>query len=428
MRHENDRGTEIYEVIAPVEIDGEYLGSVKVALSMQDTYTAIYKNITLIAITGLISFLILAAILVIISRGIVKNINNTRDSLNTLAIGDFTGKVGDKFLKQKDEFGEMAFAIKNLQESMKRTIENIANSSREVTGSSEDLFRSSEESTLAAEEIGRTVHEMAEGATTQALDTEKGASSINILGDLIEDNDIYINDLMDISHKVDLLKDEGLDTIEMLIDGTNMTVNSIEDINDLIVNTNTSAEKIEDASKMIKSISEQTNLLALNATIEAARAGEAGKGFAVVADEIRHLAETSNEFAEEISHIIETLISNTNDTVSNIKKVEETTDEQSRNVSITSDKFEDISSSIERMIEALNKVNSSSSKMNRRRIEIIEIIDNLSAISQENAAATEQASASVEEQMASILEIKNASNLLKSLAENMEDDISELKY
>ncbi|MBP7460992.1 MAG: hypothetical protein KBA26_06855 [Candidatus Delongbacteria bacterium] len=57
-------------------------------------------------------------------------------------------------------------------------------------------------------------------------------------------------------------------------------------------------------------ITEKTNLLALNAAIEAARAGEHGRGFAVVADEVRMLSDRSNQAADKIHRLINTVESN----------------------------------------------------------------------------------------------------------------------
>lgn len=421
-------GMKIYEIFSPIEIDGKYESSIKVAFDMTDTYKAIKNNIIIISVLGVISFLILSALLIYLSRGILKNLENTKHSLDTLASGDFTQTVPEEFLNQKDEFGGMAKAIKNLQDSMRLTIRNISESSNSVTSASESVFVASKESAIVSEEISRTVEEIANGASTQADDTEKGSVNITELGDLIDGNQENIVNLMDISNQVNLLKDEGLETIEELLKGTEANKISVRNINNLIMNTNSSAEKIESASQMIKNISEQTNLLALNAAIEAARAGDAGRGFAVVADEIRKLAEMSNKFTEEIATIIGELIEKTNDTVENIKQVEQSTEKQAENVNITNDKFLDISKSIENMLNALEDVSHSSNIMNDKKEQIIGVIENLSAISEENAAATEEASASVEEQVAAVAEIEQASTTLKQLADEMRQNISKLKY
>ncbi len=73
-------------------------------------------------------------------------------------------------------------------------------------------------------------------------------------------------------------------------------------------------------------------------------------------------------------------------------------------------------------------LNKSGHEMKVKRDEIINVIQSLSAISQENAAGTEEASASVEEQTSSIEEIANASEALAQLANDMQESVAKIKY
>jgi len=82
---------------------------------------------------------------------------------------------------------------------------------------------------------------------------------------------------------------------------------SIESINDLVVQLANQSNLINQSLHEIEVISEQTQLLALNASIEAARAGEHGKGFAVVAGEIRKLATHSQTSTTEIQSVLQNI-------------------------------------------------------------------------------------------------------------------------
>ncbi|QEK12658.1 hypothetical protein FQB35_10135 [Crassaminicella thermophila] len=69
-------------------------------------------------------------------------------------------------------------------------------------------------------------------------------------------------------------------------------------------NALTKAKETDQVVGFVQQVAKQTNLLGLNAAIEAARAGEAGRGFQVVAEEIRKLAISSNEAVDKIASVL----------------------------------------------------------------------------------------------------------------------------
>jgi methyl-accepting chemotaxis protein len=101
--------------------------------------------------------------------------------------------------------------------------------------------------------------------------------------------------------------------------------------------------------------------------------------------------------------------------------------EQKKSLDNTHDKFEGISEAIEAVKNVVLELNESTDLMMEKKTQIINVIENLSAISEENAASTEEASASVEEQTASMAQISEASEELSKLAEGMQASIARFK-
>lgn len=381
---------------------------------------------TIVLLTAIIIILTLG-VFYIISGTITKPIIEGTYYAEQIANLDVSADIPSHILDRKDEIGNLGMSLESIITNLRDFITTVDSSSNQVLNSSKLLSQTSKQSSLAIEEIAKTIEQIAEGATDQAKDTEDVVMKIDELGNTIDIEIMYMDNLIEQSEDVFRLKNNGESVVLELIQKTQENSNSIKEVREGIINTNISSNKISEASKIIQSIASQTNLLALNAAIEAARAGESGLGFAVVADEIRKLAEESSKSATEISEVVESLQNNSNIAVEIIKKVLETSEEQESSVELTKNTFKNISDSIELTKAMINELNLHISATVENKDMIAGIIQNLSAIAEENAAATQQVSASTEEQSASMDEISNSSQQMASLSNELENKISQFK-
>ncbi|NPU10944.1 methyl-accepting chemotaxis protein [Bradyrhizobium sp. 83012] len=168
--------------------------------------------------------------------------------------------------------------------------------------------------------------------------------------------------------------------------------------NEQVSELSKSAARIGDVVELINTIAGQTNLLALNATIEAARAGEAGRGFAVVASEVKALAEQTARATGEIGQQISGIQSATQQSVGAI-----------RDISITIEKLQEISSTIASAVEQQGAATQ-------------EISRNV----QHAASGTQQVSANVADVQRGAVDTGTAASQVLSAAKSLADDSARL--
>lgn len=395
-----------------------------------EIFEEVNKTIRNFMAIGGVSIVLIGVIIFIISENITKPIVSITNRIERLAKLDFTSEESEEAKKRrsrKDEIGDMSKSLRTMRNNVADFIYKTAESAEQVAASSEELTATSEQTAIAAEEVAKTIEEIARGATDQARDTEKTAHNMEELGLVLDEESEYIKELNVATSNIEEEKEEGIQILKKLVEDTEKSNAAAADIFNIVTSNNESAEKIENASTMIQSIADQTNLLALNAAIEAARAGEAGKGFAVVADEIRKLAEESNNFTADIKVVIDELKSKSELAVNVMEGVRVIVGDQSESVNQTENKFEGISNAIELIKDLTIKLNKSVDDMNENKGNVMELIQNLSAISEENAAGTQEASASMEEQSATVHEISNSGESLSIIAEELRISIEEFK-
>lgn len=414
-------GNDLYAGYSPIEAsDWIFIitaNQQEVLASIPELQSIIYKVLlTVLAVSVILVYIIGSSI----TKPIILAVRHSQK----IASLDLTQDIPEKFMKKKDEIGDLANALQVIIDKLKEIITEISNTSAQVLAASEELTSASQQSASASVEISQTIEEVAKGASEQAQQTQEGSINANELGRTIEKNQMLMKNLNEQSEKVISVVSDGLEDIENLHKITVESNQATKEVRNVIIQTNESSIKIGQASNVISSIAQQTNLLALNAAIEAARAGSAGKGFAVVAEEIKNLAQKSSSSTDEIDEIVNELQQNSANAVITMERVSVLTEQQYRSVGQNKDKYILIDKAMKQTENAVNQLNEEGEKMESMKTQILTSMETLSAVAEENSAATQQATASIEDQAASAEEISSTSEELTNMAQNLQVLIS----
>jgi methyl-accepting chemotaxis protein len=206
-----------------------------------------------------------------------------------------------------------------------------------------------------SQQLSAGAQQMSQGATEQASAIEEVSSSMEEMVSNIRQN-------ADNAQQTDKIAVKSAGDAQVGGKAVTDTVGAMKEI----------ASKIS----IIEEIARQTNLLALNAAIEAARAGEHGKGFAVVASEVRKLAERSQTAAAEISQL----------SASSVEVAEKAGEMLSKLVP-----------DIQKTAELVQEISAASNEQNSGAEQINKAVQQLDQVIQQNAGASEEMASTSEE-------------------------------
>lgn len=382
------------------------------------------KVITLVVVT-IIVLIVIAVIALMLSRRIANALVAVNRLVVSLSNGDLTMKLDPNMLKRNDEIGEMAGSVQALISKLNGIVTGLTESAEQLHKSGDEMAATASQSSKATEEISSAVEDISKGAISQAEEIQNASSHIANMGKLIEEIVEKVANLTQAANVMGNAGDTSMNTMVELSESNDHTTEAVNKIADQIELTNESVGKIGEAAAFITNIADQTSLLALNASIESARAGEAGRGFAVVASEIQKLASQSDEAAGEIKQIIEKLKQESEKTVEEMNSTKILINEQVVKLNATKDSFVDVSDGINvsRQETAAIEVNADSCDDARRQVN--DVIANLSAISEQNAASAEETTASMQELTATISMLSTTANDLMKISEKLN---SEMKF
>ena len=200
---------------------------------------------------------------------------------------DITGAIADSVNYTVEE-------LRSLVSQVQDTAGRVTETTSQVETNSVDLLAASEEQLREIRETGDSVLKMAVRINQVSAQAQQSAQ--------VARNSLDAAEL-------------GLKAVQNSIGGMNAIRDQIQETSKRIKRLGESSQEIGEITELISDITEQTNVLALNAAIQAASAGEAGRGFSVVAEEVQRLAERSGDATRQISALVKTIQTDTQDAV-----------------------------------------------------------------------------------------------------------------
>lgn len=377
------------------------------------------------AVVALVICLVVAAVIIFLMLRPLQEINQ---EVGRIAVMDFTESEEQvRLYKRKDEIGSMGRALNGLRKELVLVVQDLQSQSENLYQTSERLQNEAVETSDVIDQVDSAVHDIADGATSQADETQSATENVLVIGDMIQQSNGNIQNIKGNSEQIHDSAMVAADTLGQLTQINARVKKAIDEIYQQTHTTNESAIKIKEAAALITSIAEETNLLSLNASIEAARAGEHGKGFAVVANQIQKLAEQSNESANRIEGIISELIEDSERSVSTMEEVREVVEQQDLSVKKTSEIFKTVQNGIDVSLEEIEKISEDTTKMDEARVGVTDTVQNLTAIAEENAASTQETSASVTQVRTSVDTISQSAHGLNDIAMGLEKTMKKFK-
>lgn len=400
--------------------DGTIEGMVFAGMPQSEARAEIMKIITLLIGIILAMGIICCVTVAIVVTNLTNALHKGTDALEEVAEGRLNAELDERITKRRDEIGHISRSIVKLKQQQSEIIQSMKEQSEALNQASTYLSDKTAETSSTVAQVEKAVEEVAEGATSQAEETQTATDNVVLMGNMVSETAREVEAMYSNAKNMHALGQDAFETLHELSTINQQASESIQAIYEQTNMTNESVQKIKEATGLITAIAAETNLLSLNASIEAARAGEQGRGFAVVATQIQQLADQSNASARQIEEIISYLITDSGRAVKTMEVVKDIMEKQNENVQHTDERFQKVISGIEESLEAIERITEKTSQLDTTRSSVIDTVQSLSAIAEENAASTEETFASITE-ISSIIEgISAEAEQLKKIANGID--------
>ncbi|MBK7229936.1 MAG: methyl-accepting chemotaxis protein [Ignavibacteriales bacterium] len=293
--------------------------------------------------------------------------------LSKYATGDFTTRVNSDYKGEhqqlKNDINKVGDSLSNLIGKISEAVQATASAANQISSSTEEMAAGAQEQSSQATEVAGAVEQMTKTIYETTKNTGQATEASKNAGKSAKEGGLVVEETI-----------RGMNRIAEVVKQSAATVQEL----------GKSSDQIGEIIQVIDDIADQTNLLALNAAIEAARAGEQGRGFAVVADEVRKLAERTTKATKEIATMIKQIQKDTSGAVESMQQGTEEVEAGKLLAEKAGSSLQEIIHGAEQVVDIVTQVAAASEEQSSAAEQISKNIESISSVTQESASGIQQ--------------------------------------
>ncbi|KAF0221382.1 MAG: methyl-accepting chemotaxis sensory [Geobacteraceae bacterium] len=399
-----DTGERMWDISAPVYVNGKHWGGFRIGFSMEKTDKKIAALRTQIIFSMLLMLVVSSFTIFYVVRYSVRPLLKLTDAARSITEGNLDVKIP---IETHDEIGTLAEAFHKMTNVIVKNLKGeIEKSGRIIASIKEAIIQLSS----SANEMMAISAQQSSGATQQASAVQEVTTTseeIAITAKQITDNAKSVESMADETNQSCIA---GTSDVSNAIEGMKRLKTQVQSVAESMLQLGDNSQKIGGIVEIIDEISDQTNLLALNAAIEAAGAGEAGKRFAIVAQEVKRLAERTVDATKQIKGLIEQIQKATNSTIIVTEEGTKAVDSASSLVDQVQQSFGKIIGMVEETARAAKEITLSTQQQTSACEQMAETMAEVRDVAQQVAGSARETERAVSEIMEQTEKLKDLSD------------------